>query len=223
MKINAEKDRTTAKKFKVRGYPTIIFVSAKGKRVEKIVGYLPPEKFAAKMRDILTVHHELAAMKTKFDADPTDLATGGKLGTAYASRGKPSLAKKVIRKLEAVDPDNEKGYLTDTYLAMGEYYLDEEEQPRIAIRWYTKAADRSHEPAAVAQARYRIGLAYFYSRTRHATKARKFGEKLRSAEEAVNVLLAMNDIPEDLKLQAEDLGKSIHKELAEHHKLRKKD
>ena len=74
MKINAEKDLATAKKFKVRGYPTILFVSAKGKRVDKIVGYLPPEQFAAKLQDVLTIHHELASIKAKFDADPTDLA-----------------------------------------------------------------------------------------------------------------------------------------------------
>ena len=223
MKINAEKDRATAKKFKVRGFPTILFVTAKGKRIDKIVGYLPPEQFAAKLQDVLTIHQELAAIKAKFDADPSDLASGGKLGAAYANRGKPSLAKRIIRKLEAADPTNEKGYLTSAYLALGEYYLDEEEQPIMAIRWYAKAEDRGHDPSAVAEARYRIGLAYFHSRTKHTPKAKKFGEKLCSAGEAIDTLLAMSDIPEELRLQAADLAESVKQELAEHEKLRKKD
>lgn len=222
VKINVEKDTATAKKFKVRGLPTIIFVTAKGKRVDKIVGYLPPEQFAAKLQDVLTIHHELAAIKAKFDADPSDLANGGKLGAAYASRGKPSLAKRIIRKLEAADPTNEQGHLTNAYLALGEYYLDEEEQPNIAIRWYAKAEDRGHDPSAVAEARYRIGLAYYYSRTKHTPKAKKFGEKLRSAGEAIDTLLAMSDIPEELRLQAADLAESVKQELTEHEKLRNK-
>ena len=223
MKINTDKDSATAKKFKVRGLPTIIFVSAKGKRVDKIVGYPPPEQFAAKLQDVLTIHHELASIKAEFDADPTDLAAGGKLSAAYASRGKASLARRVIRKLEAADPNNEQGYLTDTYLAMGEYYLDEEEQPIMAIRWYAKAADRGHQPSAVAQARFRIGLAYYHGRTKHTTKAKKFGEKLRFAGEAINTLLAMNDVPVELRDQATDLAQLVKSELAEHEKLRKKD
>jgi len=223
VKINVDKDPTTAKKFSVRGLPTILFVTAKGKRVDKIVGYLPPEQFAAKLQDVLTIHHELAAMKAKFDANPGDLASGGMLAAAYASRGKPSKAKKIIKKLEAADPANEKGHLTNAYLAMGEYYLDEEKQPIIAIRWYCKAEDRGHDASAVAQARYRIGLANFFSRTRHSPKGKKFGEKLRSAAEAIDTLLAMSDIPEELRLQAAELGQDVKEGLVEHEKLRKKD
>lgn len=198
-------------------------MNAKGQRVDKIVGYLPPEQFAAKLQDVLTIHHELAGMKVNFDANPGDLTSGGMLAAAYASRSKPSKAKKIIKKLEAADPTNEKGHLTNAYLAMGEYYLDEEEQPTIAIRWYSKAEDRGHTPSAVAEARYRIGLANYFSRTRHAPKGRKFGEKLRSAAKAIDTLLAMSDIPEELRLQAAELGQSVKEGLAEHEKLRKKD
>ena len=106
---------------------------------------------------------------------------------------------------------------------MGDYYVDEKERYAGAIRWYTKAVEHGHEPAAVAVARYRVGLAYFTDRTQHATKAKRFGEKLRSARKAIDALLAMSEIPEDLRLQADDLTQRIREELAEHEKLRKKD
>ena len=201
-----------------------MFVTLNGKRVDKIVGYLPPEQFADKLQDIVTIHYELAAIKAKFREDPTDLETGGKLGAAYASRGEGVLARKVIEKLEAADPDNDSGHLTDVYLAMGEYYFDQEKDRSVsAIRWYTKAVERGHYPAAVANARFRIVLAYLIGSEQHSTRAKKFGKKLRSAEEVVNALLAMSDIPEDLRLQADDLKLRIRGELAEHEKLRNKD
>lgn len=222
MKINAEKDRPIAKKFRVRSFPTILFVDAKGKRVDKIIGYLPPTQFAAKIQDILTIHRELSAMAAQFMTDPTNLEMGGKLGAAYAGRGKASLAKKIIKQLEAADPNNDQGYLTDVYLAMGEYYLDEKERYHSAIRWYNKAVELGHDPAVIAVARYRISLAYFTQRTQHTIKAKKFGEKLRSAKVAIDALLAMSDVPADLRLQADDLAKNINGELAEHEKLRNK-
>ena len=201
-----------------------MIVTAKGERIDKIVGYLPPEQFANKLQSILTIHRELSAMEAKFKVDPTDLQTGGKLGAAYASRYQTFLARRVIRKLEAADPNNDTGHLTDIYLAMGEYYLDQEKDRSVsAIRWYTKAVERGHEPAAVADARYRIALAYFTGRTQHRMMAKKFGAKLRSAQEAIDALLAMSDIPEDLRLQADDLMDRIREGLAEHERRRKKD
>lgn len=223
VKINTEEDRATARKFKASSLPTILIVTAKGERIDKIVGYLPPEQFANKLQSILTIHRELSAMEAQFKADPTDLATGGKLGAAYASRYQTFLARRVIRKLEAADPNNTKGHLTDTYLAMGEYYLDEKEQYASAIRWYNKVVERGHEPAAVAVARYRIALAYFAGRTKHSKRAEKFGDKLRSAQAAIDALLAMSDIRDDLRRQTHDLARRIRKEMDEHERVRNKN
>jgi TPR repeat protein len=106
---------------------------------------------------------------------------------------------------------------------MGEYYVDEKERYAGAIRWFNKAVERGKDPAAVAVARYRIGLAYYTDRTQHATRAKKFGEKVRSAQSAIEALLAMSGITEDLRLQAEDLAQHIREELAEHENFRKKE
>ncbi len=203
--------------------PTIIFADATGKRVEKLIGYKSPKKFASHMEDVLALHSGLADLQAKFKADPPDLEAGGKLATAYANRGKVSLAKKVIRKLEKADPENKAGRLIEPYLALGEYYLDEESKHKVAIRWYTKVADHALQPETVAQARYRIAVAYFDSRTQHATKSNKFAAKLLAAREAIDALQAMDGVTEELKLQAKDLADSVSKDLAMHEQLRKKD
>ncbi len=203
--------------------PTILFLDATGKRIEKFIGYLPPEKFAARMEDVLALHSGLNELKAKFKADPPDLEAGRKLATAYANRGKVSLAKKIIRKLEKADPENKAGRLTEPYLALGEYYLDEEAKHKVAIRWYTKVVDHALQPETVAQAHYRIAVAYFDSRTQHAEKSNKFGAKLLAAREAIDALLAIDGVPEELRAQAKDLADSVSKDLAMHEKLRKKD
>ncbi len=221
MKINCDKDPDTAATFNVRSLPTVLFVTPNGQRVSKISRYLPPAAFADKLRDVIRTHRGFAAIEAKFKADPTDTEAGARLGAAYAGSGQASMARKVIKRLEAVDPDNESGHLTEAYLAMGEHYLDVEERPTSAIRWYTKAVQRGRKPSAVAVARYRIGMAYFLGRTKHATRARRFGKKLRSARAAIDDLMAMNDVPEDLRLQADDLAQQIREELAEHEKQKK--
>ncbi len=203
--------------------PTIIFADATGKRVEKLIGYKSPKKFAGHMEDVLALHSGLSELQAKFKADPPDLEAGRKLATSYANRGKVSLAKKVIRKLEKADPENKAGRLTEPYLALGEYYLDEEEKHKVAIRWYTKVVDRALQPETVARARYRIAVAHFDSRTKHATKSNKFGAKLRAAREAIDALLAMDGVPEELKSQTKDLADSVSKDLTLHEQLKKKD
>lgn len=52
VKINPERtsaNRKLADKFGTHGYPHIVFVDADGKKIDEIGGYVPAEKFAAKL------------------------------------------------------------------------------------------------------------------------------------------------------------------------------
>jgi len=53
VKIDADKDKESAKKYKVSGYPTIIFFNPAGNEIGRIGGYLPGEDFASRMKDFL--------------------------------------------------------------------------------------------------------------------------------------------------------------------------
>jgi len=50
VKIDADKDKDLASKYKVRGYPTIIFLNSQGKMIGNITGYLPAKDFARLMK-----------------------------------------------------------------------------------------------------------------------------------------------------------------------------
>jgi thiol:disulfide interchange protein len=54
VRLNAEKDgREAAARFNVEGFPTVIFLNAKGAEVGRIPGYMDPGPFLEELQDIL--------------------------------------------------------------------------------------------------------------------------------------------------------------------------
>jgi len=54
VRLNAEKDgREAAARFNVEGFPTLIFLNAKGAEVGRIPGYMGPGPFLDELQDIL--------------------------------------------------------------------------------------------------------------------------------------------------------------------------
>ncbi len=54
VKLDAERGgRQAAARYRVNGFPTILFLDATGREVARIPGYLPPEAFLEELRDIL--------------------------------------------------------------------------------------------------------------------------------------------------------------------------
>ena len=45
IKVNAEQDKKLATKYKVTGYPCLVFVNGEGKEVGRIPGYMPANSF----------------------------------------------------------------------------------------------------------------------------------------------------------------------------------
>ena len=70
VKLNPEKSadgKSVSEKYNVEGYPTILFLDAKGKKVHEWVGYAPPADFAAeiKSRSTLLASERISLKKTR--------------------------------------------------------------------------------------------------------------------------------------------------------------
>lgn len=52
VKINADKEKEITKKYKVTGYPTIVFLDSNGKEIDRVEGYIQPEELLAKLKKI---------------------------------------------------------------------------------------------------------------------------------------------------------------------------
>ena len=53
VKINADLDRETASRYKITGFPTILFVDAAGGEIHRVIGYRPPQDFLREMNQAL--------------------------------------------------------------------------------------------------------------------------------------------------------------------------
>lgn len=54
VKLDAERDgRDAARRYRVDGFPTMLFLDAKGQEIGRVPGYLPPEPFLEELADIL--------------------------------------------------------------------------------------------------------------------------------------------------------------------------
>jgi len=70
MKVNAEKEGVLlARRFDVDTYPTIVFLDPDGNEMERILGYLPPDKFLRRVQRIRTGDTFLACLR-QLEEDP---------------------------------------------------------------------------------------------------------------------------------------------------------
>jgi thioredoxin-related protein len=73
IQLNAETDgASAAQEYGVKSYPTMIFLHPSGEEVERIVGYLPPEKFVEEVRRIRTGDTLFACLQ-ELDEDPNNI------------------------------------------------------------------------------------------------------------------------------------------------------
>ena len=217
VKIDTDKHKSVAKRYRIHALPTILFADGKGRTVAKIRGYRPPEEFAREMEKVARLHRELPQLEAKFAAEPADLATGGMLAAVYAFRGEVSRAKKSIKIVEQSDPNNEQGHLTEAYMAVGEHYDAKEEYGK-AGKFYVKAVETGQGAQVVAEARFSAAEAHFRDQARFEPGHRAAAKRLKAAEEQLTVLLAMADLPEDQKHQATELLQAVQEGRAENQK-----
>lgn len=114
-KIDAEKGEgpDLAKKYGVKGFPTIIFADADGVEIDRIYGYLPAEQFLVKMKDYNNGVNTFGAISKLLEADPNDAAANYLMAEKISSNGLEGDVKVYLEKTIALDPANEKGYTDD--------------------------------------------------------------------------------------------------------------
>lgn len=84
-KIDAEKGEGPELKdrYAVSGFPTIIFLRNDGSEVDRIVGYLPPDRFLAEIKRIQAGTNTLESMRNAHEASPEDLQLALTLANKY--------------------------------------------------------------------------------------------------------------------------------------------
>ena len=111
-KIDAEKGEgpDLAKKYGVKGFPTIIFADANGTEIDRIYGYLPADQFLIKMKDYNNGVNTFGSISKMLESDPNDAAANYLMAEKISSNGLDGDVKVYLEKTITLDPSNEKGY-----------------------------------------------------------------------------------------------------------------
>jgi thioredoxin-related protein len=110
-KIDAEKGegKDFAKKYKVNGYPTILFLDGDGNEIDRIVGYEPAPEFLATMEDYHNGINTITYLKKKLENDPGNIDANLKMADKCLAVSNNKDAKEYLKKIIETDPQNTLG------------------------------------------------------------------------------------------------------------------
>ncbi|MDG2423236.1 MAG: thioredoxin domain-containing protein [Phycisphaerales bacterium] len=87
LKIDAEKQKDLARKLKIRGYPTMVFIHPDGAMGGRLVGYRDAKKFLSEAKDALIGMTPLKRAQMAFANEPESTNTHYDLGQQLAAAG----------------------------------------------------------------------------------------------------------------------------------------
>ena len=100
-KIDAEKDSgpEQKKKYRVRGYPTILLLDTDGNEVDRIVGYRPPDEFLNELNRIKSRDNTISDLKYRHKQEPDHYPTQIALAKKYVLVNLPDSASQILDNL----------------------------------------------------------------------------------------------------------------------------
>ncbi len=108
MRVDAEKGEGVdlAERYHVTGYPTVIFARAAGGEVDRIIGYLPPDRFLEELNRITDGRNTLESIRAEIEQDPHDLDAFVRYGWKLDDRAMYAGAIEVWRSVQLLSKDN---------------------------------------------------------------------------------------------------------------------
>jgi len=139
-KIDAEKGEgiNLAKKYNVSGYPTILFLSADGAEVDRIVGYMPADEFLSLIKEYNDGKNTFGSFDNALKKNPDDPKANFLMGKKIFDNGDNEGAMKYFEKTIKLDPDNKSEVADDAayYMALSK---GEEDAVRMFLLYYPKS------------------------------------------------------------------------------------
>ncbi len=160
VKVNAEKGgEAVAKKYKVQGFPTILFINGSGEIESKIGGYLPPSGFAQQLEQVTWAHANFDKLSARAKANPEDGESAAGLAAIYAWRGKGEQGAAMLAAAEKSGYKDPKA-MARAYNAVGDYYQEGQQFDK-AVANFDKAIKAGKDPNDVAYAQISAAVCYF--------------------------------------------------------------
>jgi TolA-binding protein len=114
-KLNAEVDTSTAARYRVLGYPTIMVLNDQGQEIDRVVGYYRAPEFMSQVNDYLAGRNTLASMVAEEPSKKDDPGFVYKLADRFADHGLFDDSRKRFLVFVGMDPKNRSGFTDDAY------------------------------------------------------------------------------------------------------------
>lgn len=114
-KIDAEKGEGIdfAKKYKIQGFPSILFLDGDGNEVDRVYGYVPAKDFMEMMQDYNKGINTFAYLKAEVEKNPSNIEASLKLADKYSMYSEGDKAKELLNKIVEMDGSNAGGKTDD--------------------------------------------------------------------------------------------------------------
>jgi tetratricopeptide (TPR) repeat protein len=118
-KVNGWEDTLAQKQWGVRGYPTLILMTADAEEIDRVAGYLPPNEFVTTMNDYMAGRGTLADLQARSAEHPDSLGLLLQIAQKYQYRGLDSAAQGAYKQILSIDPKNNSGMADSALHALG--------------------------------------------------------------------------------------------------------
>lgn len=175
LRINALKGdgKKIREKYKVRGFPTVLFLDSRGDEIDRICGFDgDKEAYFKILSDYAAGKNTLRSFLAEAKESPDDIDINYKIGKKYVSRWEWEEANPYFSKVLTLDPDDKKGFKTESlcHIAIYESNVNKNIEPLLKfignnndeaffetsyyalIRYYRKAKDTGKVIAAYEEA-----------------------------------------------------------------------
>ncbi|MBS1271454.1 MAG: hypothetical protein MAGBODY4_00585 [Candidatus Marinimicrobia bacterium] len=148
MKVDAEKGNGVdlAEQFHVRGYPTTVFVNADGKEIDRVVGYLPVEKWLDEIQRIDQGKNTYASLEKKLEESPNNVDVLMRFAKKVRERNRQSeRIPKIWNQVQELSQQGSENYVTAVY-KVAEYDAMTQGNPeplKVFLNEYPEASQRS--------------------------------------------------------------------------------
>jgi hypothetical protein len=174
VKVNAEKEgKDLAKKYKVQGFPTILFLDSKGTVMGQIGGYMPPDPFHDEMQKAISSHRDFPKVEATLKTKPNDGWANAKMASICAMRGDQPGAEKALKLAEAAKYQGPE--MAQAYNAVGDLHQSARRFP-VAIVHFEKAFAATSDAGVRSYAL--VSIMYCHLGNQDTASAKKAAKRL---------------------------------------------
>lgn len=158
-KIDAEKGEGVefAKKYKIAGYPSILFLDGDGNEVDRIYGYVPAKDFLEMMSDYAKGINTFSYLKNEVEKNPSNIEASLKLADKYSMYSESDKAKELLNKIIEMDASNAAGKTDDAKLRLVQFTEKDEK-----VKGLQSFISENPSSDQLKDARISLAETYFY-------------------------------------------------------------